>query len=123
VRQCEIDAERVGEGGHAFCAAGIFGDDDAVFPVCDVFADPSCEGGFGKEVVAGDGEEALYLGRVEVHCDDVVYSGHRQEVCDHFVLDRHTRDWDAYFCLRLPFGGVSFCSVLSRGSMAIQLQN
>lgn len=100
MRQRKVDTERVGEGGHAFCAAGVFGDDDAVFPVYDMFADPSCEGGFGEEVVAGDGEEALYLGRVEVHCDDVVDAGHRQQICNHLELDTSNdlRDTFAYDC-------------------------
>jgi len=74
--ECKIYAEGISEGSDALCAAGVFGYDDAGFPVEDVFADPPREGRFGVEVIYGDGEEALHLGGVEIHCYDVGYSGH-----------------------------------------------
>jgi hypothetical protein len=42
----------------------------------------------------------LYLGRVEVHCDDVVDAGHRQQICNHLELDTSNdlRDTFAYDC-------------------------
>lgn len=53
-----------------------------------VFFDPFEDGGFGVEVVDGEVKEALDLGGVEVHGDNVVGACDREHVCHEF-----SRDW------------------------------
>jgi len=63
-----------------FGASSVWRDDDRVPPLWDVLLDPLEDGGLCVEVVDGDVEEALDLGGVQVHGDDVVGAGHAQHV-------------------------------------------
>lgn len=107
VDECKGQVETVGEGRGALGAAGVGGDNDAVFDG-EIFLDPTQDRGLGVEVVDGDVEETLDLSMkqtllatwfageeetqergfscdvrsVEIHCDDVVTAGGGQHVCD-----------------------------------------
>lgn len=67
-------------------AAGVGAHDDGVL-AGEVLADPAQDAGLGVEVVDGDVEEALDLGGVEVHGDDVVAAGRLQHVGDELGRD------------------------------------
>ena len=60
VNQREGQVQAVSERGRTLGAAGVGGDDHAVFDG-EVFLDPAQDGGLGVEVVDGDVEEALDL--------------------------------------------------------------
>lgn len=61
---------------------GVGTDDDSVLPIGDLLLDIAHHAWFRPQVVDWNVEEALDLRSVQVHCDNVVRSSHRQEVCD-----------------------------------------
>lgn len=87
VDQGKVDLERVRHARDPLRTPGVLRDDDHVPPAVHVLLDPPDDGRLGVEIVHGDLEEALHLGGVEVHRDDVVHPGDGQEVRDHLGGD------------------------------------
>jgi len=95
-------AERVGDGGGAFGAAGVGADDDGLLVVEDAELDVFAQEVAAVEIVDGDVEEALVLGvwgivssvscptlqrprhlrTVEIHGNDMVCASAREQVCN-----------------------------------------
>lgn len=85
VDQGELHAETVGDGGSSFGAAGVWRDYHAIVDTAmlwqDLVGDVATEQMTTVEVIHGNVEEALVLGIVQVHGDDVICSGASEEIC------------------------------------------
>lgn len=85
VNKGELHAETVGYGGGSFGAAGVWRDYHAVVDTTmlrqDLVGDVATEQMTTVEVIHGNVEEALVLGIVQVHGDDVICSGASEEIC------------------------------------------
>jgi hypothetical protein len=79
VDQSKAQIQGIRDARRALGPTGIGRDDDAVLDV-QVLAHPPEGAGLGVEVVDGDVEEALDLGGVQVHGDDVVAAGGLEHV-------------------------------------------
>lgn len=80
----KVHLESVGESSDSLGTARVLGDNDcSVLIVVDVLLDPSGKRGCSVEVVDGLCEKTLHLGRMQVHGNDVVGTGHGEQVGEH----------------------------------------
>ncbi|GMS87224.1 hypothetical protein PENTCL1PPCAC_9399 [Pristionchus entomophagus] len=91
VDEGEVDVEAVGDRRHSLRSSRIRRHDHGALPVGNALLDVLEDGGLGVEVVHGDVEEALDLGRVQVHRDDVVGSRDGEHVGDQLGGDGRAR--------------------------------
>ncbi len=89
VDEGELEIETVGNGSGTLGSTRIWRNDNAVLDI-EVLSDPSEGRWLGIEVVNWDVEEALNLGSVKVHGDNVVAAGGLEHICDQLG-----RDWSA----------------------------
>jgi len=86
----ETEVEAVGDGGSSFCAAGVWGHNNAVLDF-EVVANPAEGAGLSVEVVDRDIEETLDLRSVKIHSDDMVAAGGLKHVSHQTGSDGGTR--------------------------------
>lgn len=82
VDQGKFSPEGICNSGCSLGSAGIGAHDDALFEIWDVLLDVLFEQWAPVEVVDGDIEEALVLGIMQIHGDDMICTGTGQEICD-----------------------------------------
>lgn len=81
VDQGELHSEGISDGGCALGPAGVRRDDDGILIVRDIVADVALQQRAAIQVIDGNIKEALILGIVEVHRDDMIRASTCQEVC------------------------------------------
>lgn len=80
MNQCKIRLEAVGDQGSSLRTSGIGGHDDGVLVARNLRLDIVLDQGLSVEVVDGNVKEALVLGVVKIHRDDVVCAGASEQV-------------------------------------------
>ncbi len=89
----KVHVQAVCNGGSALGTTGIWGDNDGILEVWNVLLDVALEQWLAVQVVDWDVEEALVLGVVQIHGDDVVgpctgekISDERSGLCDPLLV-------------------------------------
>lgn len=80
MNQGKIRLEAVSDQGSSLRTSGIGGDYDGVLVARDLRLDVVLDQGLSVEIVDGNIKEALVLGIVKIHSDDVVCAGASQQV-------------------------------------------